>query len=166
MSNFAQAILKVLKHEGGYANVKGDIGETYRGITRHYHPNWDGWETIDEVKPKHNEIIPELEQSVHNFYYKQYWNRIEDICNDSVAAFVFDYRVNSGNRAIKALQKIVGADVDGILGNDTISRTNNYNGDLLSLLKSERIAFVKSIVKNNPTQAKFLNGWLSRINSY
>ena len=49
----------VLKHEGGYANVSGDLGgETYRGISRKNFPSWNGWEIVDEKKPlKYNQIL-------------------------------------------------------------------------------------------------------------
>lgn len=166
MSDFNKAIAFTLKWEGGYAWVSGDIGETYRGITRHYHPDWSGWATIDKVKPKHGVILPELEDSVKDFYRAKYWGRIEEICNDAVAAFTFDFKVNSGNYAIKILQRIVGADDDGILGNETITKVNNYNGNLIADLMQARRNFYYEIVHNNPSQKKFLNGWLNRIDNF
>ena len=53
----------VIKHEGYYANVSGDRGgETYMGVARNLHPNWEGWPVIDLYKSevgaiKHNEKI-------------------------------------------------------------------------------------------------------------
>lgn len=167
MADFNKAIAFTLKFEGGYANVSNDPGgETYRGITRKNHPDWSGWATIDKVKLKHGVILPELEDSVKAFYKANYWARIGEICNDVVAAFVFDYKVNSGNRAIKALQRIVGADDDGILGADTINKTNNYNGNLIAALLQSRRQFYYDIVHNNPSQKKFLSGWLNRIDNF
>lgn len=167
MSNYNKAIAFTLKYEGGYVNDPEDRGgETYRGITRKNHPNWPGWAKIDEIKPVHGVIIPELEDEVNDFYRDKYWGLIENICNGGVAAFVFDWKVNSGFHAIEALQKIIGAKVDGVLGNNTILKTNNYNGSLLSELIAARRKFVADIVRRSPIQKKFLNGWLNRIAAF
>ena len=66
----------VLTDEGGYASPKFDGHETYRGITRDNHPNWDGWKIVDANKPlKHGQIIKNtsLENDVRQFYYKYYY---------------------------------------------------------------------------------------------
>ena len=48
---YKEAIKKTLKYEGGYVNDKDDRGgETYRGVSRRYHPNWSGWKIVDEYK--------------------------------------------------------------------------------------------------------------------
>lgn len=167
MANYDKAIAFTLKYEGGYVNDPDDRGgETYRGITRKNYPNWIGWATIDKMKPKHGDIIPALEDDVSLFYKEKYWGAIEHICNDGVAAFIFDWKVNSGFHAIEALQKAVGATVDGVLGSNTILKTNNYNGSLLPELIAARRKFVSDIVRRSPTQKKFLNGWLNRISAF
>lgn len=167
MSDFNKAIAFTLKWEGGYVWDADDRGgETYQGITRVNHPNWEGWAAIDRLEPRTGTIYESLTPLVHQFYRTKYWGRIEEICNDAVAAFVFDYKVNSGNRAIKALQRIVGADDDGILGADTINKTNNYNGNLIAALLQSRRQFYYDIVHNNPSQKRFLNGWLNRIDNF
>lgn len=167
MANYDKAIAFTLKYEGGYVNDPADRGgETYRGITRINHPTWSGWAEVDRIKPRHGQIIPSLEDDVKKFYQQKYWGRIGEICNDALAAFIFDWRVNSGNIAIKKLQALVGADADGIIGSETISKANNYNGNLTALLIKERRKFVANIVKNNPSQNKFLNGWLNRIAAF
>lgn len=167
MSDFNKAIAFTLKWEGGYVNDPVDNGGiTYAGITRKNHPEWSGWAALDHLEPRTGTIYESLTPLVHQFYRAKYWGRIEEICNDAVAAFTFDFKVNSGNRAIKALQRIVGADDDGILGADTINKTNNYNGNLIAALLQSRRQFYYDIVHNNPSQKKFLNGWLNRIDNF
>lgn len=169
MANFEKHITRLLQHEGGYSNLKSDRGaETYAGITRKNHPNWQGWHVVDKKPRKRNEIIPELQPLVIAFYKQYYWNAIQGdkICNERVAGFLFDWYVNSGNHASKAVQKIVGVTTDGIIGSKTIEAINNYDNGLFEKLKIARIAFVKAIVANDASQTVNLNGWLNRINSF
>lgn len=51
MANFKIALDKVLSREGGYINDPDDKGgETYKGISRKYNPDWKGWRIIDNTK--------------------------------------------------------------------------------------------------------------------
>ena len=168
MANFDNHIMKLLSHEGGYVNDPADRnGRTYRGISYRAHPNWQGWHVVDKQPRKRGEIIPELEMLVIAFYKANYWAKIklDNVCNERVAGFIFDWFVNSGHNAIKQVQKIVGVTVDGIMGDKTVFAINNFDNGLFEKLKMARIGYVKSIVENDPKQGKFLNGWLKRINS-
>lgn len=170
MANYKTAIQQTLKWEGGYVNDPKDKGgETYRGISRTFHPLWSGWVTVDTSKPlKKGAIIKSLEPDVIEFYKAHYWDkiRLDEVCNDKVAGFIFDTYVNSGNAGIKVVQRTVGVEADGIMGAKTIHAINNYNGDLFEALKIARIAFFKSIVRNDNSKAKFLSGWLNRVASF
>lgn len=165
MANYQKSIKKTLHWEGGYFREE----DTYRGIMRKYHPDWQGWKVVDRKQPlKEGAIIPELENDVILFYKTHYWDKIklDQVCNDEVAGFVFDWYVNSGKSGIKGVQRAIDVDDDGIVGKLTIYALNNYKGDLLERLKMARIGFVRSIVRNNNSKAKFLQGWLNRINSF
>lgn len=169
MADFNKAIEHTLRWEGGYSNIEQDRGaETYCGISRKFHPNWDGWEIIDQSELEQGDILPELNESVYSFYRFNYWDkyRVNEICNDKVAGFVFDWIVNSGKYGRTGLQKPLGVYVDGIIGDKTIKAANNYDGSLFDVLKVARIAFVKNIVISDPSQKKFLAGWLNRISSF
>ncbi|PHJ51671.1 hypothetical protein VF04_36720 [Nostoc linckia z7] len=170
MANFDAAIDFILKWEGGYGEDEVDLGglQTYRGISRKHNPNWAGWKIIDQRKPKQWQIYQDLEDDVKSFYKKHYWDAIkaDGICNDKIAAFMFDWYVNSGGHAVKAVQRIVGTTQDGILGNQTLHAINNYNGALYEPLRMARISFYKKIVKDKPAQNKFLIGWLNRVNDF
>ena len=50
MANFEYAIERLFGLEGGYARHPADPGgETYRGISRRYHPEWSQWADIDRA---------------------------------------------------------------------------------------------------------------------
>ena len=106
MADFNKAFDKTSMHEGGYVYDPDDAGgETYRGISRKYNPQWIGWETIDKTRPN----IPnnELDPLVRQFYKVGYWdiNKLDNF-PQSVANEMFDTGVNMGTgRAAKFLQK-------------------------------------------------------------
>lgn len=167
MANYKTAIQQTLKWEGGYVNDPTDRGGmTYAGITRVNHPHWSGWSTIDRHQPlAKGEKIPSLEDEVIAFYKANYWDkiRLDEVCNDKVAGFVFDTYTNSGKKGIKVLQEAIGAVPDGIVGDKTIHLLNQTS---LEILKKARLQFVKNIVKNDPSQSKFFKGWVNRISSF
>lgn len=100
-------IYMIYRNEGGYANLKGDSGkETYRGIARHYHPNWSGWAVVDRIKAEknvkelpNNTDIPELKQQVFQFYYDTYYKpmRIDDYKDVMMAALVLHRGIGMGS---------------------------------------------------------------------
>jgi lysozyme family protein len=52
---------------------------------------------------------------------------------------------------------------DGLLGPVTLSATNNADTNaLLAAIKSEAAGYYRLIAAKNPSQQKFLNGWLNR----
>ena len=126
----------VLTDEGGYASPKFDGHETYRGITRDNHPNWDGWKIVDANKPlKHGQIIKNtsLENDVRQFYYKYYYTpmKIQSLNDLLTSGQLFAMGVNAGSKtAVKLLQKAINKvynvqiAVDGIIGKNTLSYAN------------------------------------------
>lgn len=168
MNNFPSIIKRILIHEGGYCDVKGDTGgETYCGISRVNNPNWDGWKIIDAQKLVYNQKLPELENNVYQFYYSKYWlkNGLHLINDYSLQYIIFDWVINSGIFAIKKVQEIVSAKPDGKLGLITAKLINEYNSEhLFNIIKHARINFYYEIAKKG-SNAKFLNGWLKRVES-
>ena len=86
------------------------------------------------------------------------------ITDDHLRAFLADWGVNSGPAtAIKALQRCIGAEADGILGPLTIFRANNYSpSTVLAHLIDARADFYRAVVAHHPEDARFLAGWLNR----
>lgn len=169
MAEFLTAYKKTALLEGGYSNVKSDRGgETYAEIARNFHPDWAGWKIIDQYKPlRHNQKInnTELHSLVKQFYYYNFWKPIQGdfITEQSIANFIYDWHVNSGEGGLKALQKALNLKPDGDIGRLSLAAINEAD---LHLLKQARIAFVKDIVSRKPAQAKFLPGWLNRIQAF
>lgn len=168
----------VLKHEGGYVSDPKDRGgETYCGISRKAHPRWSGWKIVDMYKPlKWNEKIDDedLRQTVIELYTKTYYTplKIDRINNMLLSAHLFDHGVNAGlSASAKLLQKSineicnVSISVDGKIGNETLAYANNADNlnALVNKFIENRNQFYKNIVNRNPSQKKFLNGWLNRV---
>ena len=97
--------------------------------------------------------------------YTMYWNKwkADTIEDQHVANMVVDWVWHSGAGTIKKVQAILGTTQDGIVGNKTITALNSAN-DMLTKVYNARKAYFESIVKRNPSQKKWLNGWMNRIN--
>lgn len=173
MADFSKYFPILMQHEGGskLTNTPGDLGGwTKWGITL---KTWlengfdkDGDGDIDLQDLKLSE-----EKDAMQVAKKLYWDKIKAdfIKNQSIAEFIFDWGYNSGTKtAIKRVQRVLNIDDDGIIGNNTLFMINNYMNqeDLFNKIKQARIDFINTIIKNNPTQEKFRNGWMNRINSF
>ena len=65
--------------------------------------------------------------------------------------------------ALKYRKKILGLKVDGIVEEKTITAVNNAPANFLQTLYKERQEFLERIAKTNPTQKRFLKGWMNRL---
>ncbi|GAA4299348.1 glycoside hydrolase family 108 protein [Nibribacter koreensis] len=184
MANFRDAHKITAAHEGGYANHIADTGgETYKGIARKHWPHWPGWGSIDAIKLKVGGAAANinasaavdltLQKHVESFYKKEFWdkNKLDAFTSQAVATEVYDTGVNMGTAvAAKFLQEamvLLGENIaiDGAIGPVTIAKVNAYPSPtrlvkLLNLLQGQKYL---AIVRNNPTQKVFLNGWLNRV---
>jgi len=189
MPEFVPAYEKTMGHEGGYGNDPDDAGgETYKGISRRYNPTWEGWEIIDSMKshadfPAILKQLPLLQNSVHDFYKKYYWNsnKLDDVNSQAIADEMFDTAVNMGrSRAAKFLQESLNylnrneklfddLKVDGYIGSASL-RALDYILDqneeelLLKVLNVLQGNFYLNYMKENPVQEKFMRGWFNRVN--
>ena len=165
MADFLIAFEKTIVDEGGYVlhTVPGDTGGmTYAGIARNPNPQWPGWNLIDNGAIDN----PLLTGMVRNFYKVEFWDRIrgDEITNQIVAENLFNFGVNTGIKvAVKLAQLIVGATPDGAVGDVTLQKFNNIDGEAFkkayALAKITRYA---DICNKNKTQSKFLLGWINR----
>lgn len=176
MANFKLAFHKTLLHEGGYVHDPDDSGgETYKGISRAAHPTWSGWATIDNYKTKENfpktlDQNTELQQQIEQFYYANYWQPLnaDKIETQAVADSVFDFAINAGIKtSVRLAQNIIGADVDGIIGPQTLEKLNVFNPNhFLSAFTLAKISHYLSIIKKRPSNQKYLYGWFNRALDY
>ncbi len=105
----------------------------------------------------------------HCILKQMYWDRwqADRIRSQSLANILVDWVWGSGVHGIKKPQKILGVTQDGIVGNKTLSALNNYQpeSELFNKIRTARLLFVEEIVRRNPSQRKWLNGWKHRINA-
>jgi lysozyme family protein len=182
MANFELALEKTLKHEDSRNDpsvviLDDGAGKTYLGITEKTFPNWEGWETIEELKDTSVGLADsiQLRKDVHRLYYMEFWLPIhgDEIESQEIAEYLFDFAVNSGvPDAVKALQRAnnrwfpdLPLKVDGIMGHDTITSLLVYTDSphaFLDTFKVYRaIHYLKAIAANNKL-AKFAGGWAER----
>ena len=158
-----------MRWEGGYSNHPADPGgETYRGISRRAHPNWDGWRLLNHMMPVNGAIYPQLEPLVEKFYRETYWNKIYgERLPDAVAMVVFDHAVHSGvPRASRTLQRKVGAKVDGQIGEMTVAATWEHCARLgADELLGYRKDWLTDLSEKKPSLKVFKKGWLRRIDA-
>ncbi|MEO6833256.1 MAG: glycosyl hydrolase 108 family protein [Chitinophagaceae bacterium] len=177
MATLQPALQQTLRFEGGYANISGDTGgETYCGISR---PNWPTigiWAIIDASNPplKNGTFLQGASADTANsmiseFYRIQFWEGIRgnDINSQSVAAYLFDWHVTSGNIPIQQVQEILGVEVDGCVGVQTLAAINSANSQTLwNQMVAVRVQRARDRVAHDAGQAKFLKGWLNRFQGF
>lgn len=97
-----------------------------------------------------------------------FWDRwhADDIRSQPVAEMLVDWVWTSGNYGITLPQKMLGVKADGIVGPETLAAVDGRNTDVLfRQLKAERLAYIDRICKSRPSNLKFRNGWIRRINA-
>jgi len=186
VAQFKQAFDVTMTHEGGYVDDPDDRGgETYRGISRVHHPDWSGWEKIDNHKQDANfpaNIDDQaLAANVEQFYKAHYWNpfRGDEISSQAIAVELFDSGVNMGvARAVRFLQEAVNLlnrnrtswdEIleDGDFGTNTLKALN------AALVKDETSLFnvmnvlqgmhYIKLMQKSPVQEKYARGWFKRV---
>lgn len=189
MADFDRAFSQTMKNEGGYSNRKADFGgETYKGISRRYHPNWVGWMAVDRHKAD-TELFPAnlksdeaLQIDVRSFYRDKFWDAIlgDSIENQFIADVMFDVAVHlSPHRAILFLQKALNCLNRNQISYPDIVEDGQFGpktfGTLIVYLKSDPAFYVIRAInllrgchyleqmRESPSQEEFARGWLSRL---
>lgn len=156
---FSRAIPLILKHEGGYVNHPDDPGgETKYGITKRTYPHLDiKTLTVDDAK---------------RIYFEDFWKKYSyENFEFLVGEKVMDMAVNMGpSRSHKLLQQAVNElclpprlKVDGIIGPNTMTRTNSLNGSAVrDELRKQQKEYYLRLIEKRPSLAVFRKGWLRR----
>ena len=158
MPSIEEIITDVIQAEGGAAvtNDPVDAGDrTQYGISEAANPAaWaDGAVTEKEAR---------------EIYLQKYvvWPKFHTIppSHAKLQAQLIDFGVTSGpQHVIQQLQRLLGVDVDSKLGPQTLQAIRNTDPRILNNnLMAIRIKMVGRVVAKNPTQIKWLNGWLNR----
>ena len=161
---FERALKHVLEFEGGWTNDPQDPGgPTNKGITLEVFGENRG---VKLNSRNSSSLIRELktisDDLVREIYFKRYW--LHARCPDFPEAlgFIhFDAAVNHGPaRAVRMLQKAVGTDVDGEVGELTIAAAREIKpGDGVKNYSRIRDRFYRSL-HHFP---RFGRGWLRRL---
>lgn len=164
MADYRKLIPFILKFEGGYVNDPADSGgPTNKGVTLNtFRSVYGRTKNINDLKHM-------TENEWRHIFKSLYWDKCkaDDIADQSIANMLVDFAWHSGvTTAVKKLQKIVGVTSDGICGVQTIGAINSrYAPETFNLLKAARMKYLQGIVKNKPSQARFMNGWKKRVNA-
>lgn len=178
MANFKNLSKFIQSFEGGYVNDPDDKGgETNKGITIGTWKNagFDTSEKYDELRVG-NKIYKNVTASLYKMtdaqwdqvFQKYYWSRwkADQIEDQSVANTLVDWVWASGKWGVVIPQRLLGVDQDGIVGPKTIAALNAKDGEVFfKEIQAARRQYIEDIIKKTPTNAKFRNGWLRRINS-
>lgn len=153
----------ILQWEGGFANNPLDRGgATNRGVTlATFRQFYGSGRTVHDLRAMTDE------QWMHIFR-TGYWERwqADRIASQSLADILVDWVWASGTHGITRPQKILGVEPDGIVGEKTLAALAAREPEgLFHQLHADRIAFVEGIVRENPSQEVFLQGWKNRINA-
>lgn len=100
---------------------------------------------------------------VKTFYWRAW--KADDIQNQSIAELLVDWVWGSGSPGITIPQKQLNVAADGIVGPITLQALNGANQSVLyEVLWLKRRAFLVEVSKKR-NNAKFLRGWLNRLES-
>lgn len=157
---FKEALKKVLQLEGGLKlhKNKTERFETYAGIYRGAHPEWEGWQYIDRGETPPFSLV-------ESFYYENFYKPFEQVGSERIRDLLFETSVNLGVRqTVKLAQKVLGVKADGIIGEKTLSALNSVKEeDFIRDFTLARIAFYTALANKNPKRyALYLRGWVNR----
>ena len=161
MSRFEDCLARILKHEGGYVNDPLDSGgRTNLGVTQRV---WEEFVGHPVTEADMKALTPE---KIAPMYKLKYWNPSYcEVLPKGLDYVVFDFAVNAGTgRSVKTLQQAIGCVSDGVIGPKTMAAINDANPkDLIAKFSDARADFYQGIVARKPDQARFIKGWLNRV---
>ena len=151
---------EVIQREGeAYTNHPNDKGgPTKWGITL---------ATLSSYRKKQctAKDVEELTRQEAKAIYSSIYAEPFSFCKDmEIHELLIDSAVNHGvGNAAKLLQRAIGVEDDGSIGPKTKMAVIAYRGSLFNAVFAERLTFYGRIVKNNPSQSVFIEGWMNRM---
>lgn len=158
-----QSILDdVLAREGGYVDVPQDRGGcTNMGITRQTLHDWRGVPvTCEDVKNLTRTEALEIYREL--YVTRPGFELIRDV---RLRALLIDFGVHSGPRtAIRALQRVIGAEADGRIGRETLAKIQTVSApEIYRIVLQSRVLYLADLLRRDPTQRVFAAGWFRRM---
>lgn len=147
--------------------VDGDRGGlTNNGITM------GAWKSFGKDKNGDGKIdesdLALISRKDHSDILEQrFWNaaRADEIINPFLAAYVVDWTWGSGPGAFKHMHKAFGLAPQSKMSQQLLDRLNSDASYAYITLNNARKKFYKNIVAKDPSQKKFLKGWLRRADA-
>ncbi|MDA8217271.1 MAG: hypothetical protein M0Z94_06595 [Dehalococcoidales bacterium] len=173
-------ISDVIRREGGakFTNIEGDRGgATKYGITT---PTLSAWLCY----PCGAQEVASLTEGVARAIYAGRFIRFagtqaspighpgfDQITDMSLRALLVDWGATSGEvpptKALQRALQFAPSAVDGVIGPVTAGAANAGNADALyASVLAQRVAFYQKVATGNPSQEKFLAGWLDRCDEF
>lgn len=141
--NFDVTLRTLFEQWGALADHPSDPGGmTNLGVTRHV---WERWVGREVPESEMRALTPEL---VTPMFKATLWDAIGGgELPSGVDVVVFDLAVNSGPRyAVQVLQKLLGAELGGLVNPDMLSRASSADpSKLISDYTEERLAYLRMI---------------------
>lgn len=156
----------IQKWEGKFSNDPNDKGgATMMGITLRTYTaycrikNTPCYPTISDLE----DITTDEWDDVLKTMYWDKW-QADLINNQSIANILVDWVWGSGIWGIKIPQRILHLTEDGIVGYKTLYALNTANQKgLFQDIKAAREKFLWDIIERDPSQKRFIKGWLNRL---
>lgn len=168
---FLRAFAYLMNNEGYYSDDPNDAGgKTKYGISSRFlqqgFKNGSLYLDLDfNGKIDDNDIYVMNVEHAKHIYFFEFWKKVEKIKHPELSIKVFDTSVNIGSKkAIKILQKLVGVQQDGIIGEKTLAAIDEKNANkiLADYCNEQALYYYKIAFYNKPKSDKFLRGWLNR----
>ena len=173
MASFDLFLPMLLKFEGGYVDDPDDPGgETNKGITMAVFQQCA--HALLGIEPSSQNLKGLSDAQAGIVYRSRYWDRMQGdlFSSQDLANIVCEFFVNAGTHATALLQNVLNAMgaqlvVDGETGPATFQAFSGLDSTLVySSYKEGRIQYYQQLVASKPTLARFLNGWLARVNAF
>lgn len=164
----------ILRWEGGYVNDPIDRGgETNKGITR---ATFNALaDTVLGIEPT-DWAFKNMTEAQAELFIKHYWDKAtynNSVHDQAIAEAITSWNWGSGRYGLMTFQRLLndefGEDlaVDGIIGAKTVNAANQIHPPtLLSRMIARRERFFRDLAKMDPSQERFLKGWLNRLQDF
>jgi lysozyme family protein len=172
--NYKTFVPFVLRWEGGVVNDKSDSGGlTNKGITFTTYSALA--RSVLKQEPTKANFL-NMTATDAELMVKHFWNKATNnnsINSQKIAESVTSWFWGTGRTGLMNFQRLLnnkfkaGLTVDGVIGNQTVSKVNSINADKLfiEMIKARKQFFI-ALADKRPKDKKFLNGWLNRLNDF
>ncbi|MFA5670502.1 MAG: putative peptidoglycan-binding domain-containing protein [Balneolaceae bacterium] len=173
-TDYRKLVPFVLRWEGGIANDPDDSGGlTNKGIT------FSTFKSLAKKvlgKEPTKDVFLSMTANDAALFVKHFWDKATNnnsINSQKVAEAITTWFWGSGGFGLMEFQRLLnekfnaGLKVDGAVGIKTVTATNKINPDKLFIeMIKARKKFFEDLAKERPKDAKFLQGWLNRLNDF